>query len=285
MKAGLLFSFLLVWLTACVKEDPLQGSETGQTLTLKDIPYGTDARQKMDIYLPAGRASSTTKTMVVIHGGGWTGGDKQEMAFALDSLKKRLPAYAFININYRLAYNNSVNLFPTQENDVKAAIGFYLNKSVEYNVSKDLVVLGASAGGHLALLHSYKNDPDQHVKAVVDYFGPADLTVLWNAGVVQQLILVAATGKPYAQDTALYFQSSPVNFINSQAPPTIAIQGGVDLLVPANQSGMLVEKLDEKVVPNQLVYYPGGGHGDWPVETYTDSFEKIQAFIAAHVYE
>lgn len=282
MKAIFLFFSALFLLSACVKEDN-NNNGAQQAQTYKDVAYGSDAKQKMDIYLPADRSKTSTKTMVIIHGGGWSEGDKNEMSFVVDTMKKRMVGYAFINLNYRLAYNNTTNLFPTQENDVKTAIEFYLNKSDEYNVSKNMVIVGASAGGHLALLHSYKNDPDKHVKAVVDYFGPTDLYSMWNAGLVQQLILAGATGKLYDQDPALYTQSSPVTFITPQSPPTIAIQGGADPLVPASQSQLLITKLTEKAVANQLVTYPSGGHGDWTIETYTDSFNKIQAFLTANV--
>lgn len=270
---------------SCTKEDAGSGNGTPvQKETFLDVSYGTDAKQKTDIYLPEGRSASKTKTIVIIHGGGWTEGDKSEMKFGVDSLQQKLPDYAIINVNYRLAYNNTTNLFPTQENDVKAAIDFYLSKSSEYKVSKDLVVLGASAGGHLAMLYSYKDDTDKHVKAVIDFFGPTDLPALWNAGLMQQLILVSATGKLYDQDPGLYVQSSPVNFITPQSPPTIAIQGGADPLVPASQTSILIAKLQEKSVTNQLVYYESGGHGDWPLSTYSDSFNKIYAFVTANVH-
>jgi acetyl esterase/lipase len=272
-------------LVSCTKEGTGSGNGIAtQNETFLDVSYGTDIKQKIDVYLPEGRSESTTKTIVVIHGGGWTQGDKSEMRFGVDSLQLKLSGYAFININYRLAYNNTTNLFPTQQIDVKAAIGFYLSKSREYKVSKDLIVLGASAGGHLAMLYSYKDDPDKHVKAVIDFFGPTDLSALWNAGLTQQLILLSATGKLYDQDPNLFAQSSPVNFITSQSPPTIAIQGGADPLVPAAQTSLLIAKLQEKSVANQLVYYESGGHGDWPLSTYSDAFNKIQAFIIANVH-
>jgi acetyl esterase/lipase len=268
---------------SCKKKDEVPAPEpVVAALAASDISYGTDAKQKIDIYLPEGRNVEHTKTIVLIHGGGWTEGDKNDMAFGIDSLISRLPGYAIINVNYRLAYNNTTNLFPTQENDIGAAIEFYLGKSTEYKVSKDLIVLGASAGAHLALLHSYKNDPGKHVKAVIDFFGPADLPALWNAGPVQQMILVAVTGKSYDQDPVIYAQSSPVEFVTAQSPPTIVLQGGADLLVPPVQATLLTAKLQENGVVNQLVFYPDQGHG-WTGPDLLDSFEKIKAFVLANI--
>ena len=171
----LILVFSIVALFASCQKDALTPTPPAppiviaKPVTYLDLSYGSQALQKMDIYLPEGRTTSTTKTIVLIHGGAWIGGDKTEMTFIVDSIKKRKPDFAFVNINYRLAINGAANVFPTQEVDVKAAIDFYLAKTATYEVSKDLILLGASAGGHLALLHAYKNDPEKHVKAVVDF--------------------------------------------------------------------------------------------------------------------
>lgn len=259
------------------KKDPA----AGETKIIMDVSYGEDVRQKMDIYLPEGRARASTTTVVFIHGGGWVEGDKSEMNPYVDTLRKLLPGYAVVNMNYRLAYNSSVNLFPTQENDVKSAIEFFLSHADEYRVSDDLVLLGASAGGHLAMLHAYKNDPEGHVRAVVDFFGPYDLAALWNNGIVQQLILYGATGALLADNPSLYASSSPSEFVTGSTPPTIALQGGVDPLVPPSQTSQLIADLDDAGVANQLVYYPGEGHG-WTGPNMVDSFRKIVTFISDH---
>jgi len=274
-----IFSFVLLF-TSCTTEELTLDSKVSATYL--NVGFGSNSQQKMDIFLPAGRTVSTTKTVVVIHGGSWTSGDKSEMTAVVDSMKKRLPNYAFINLNYRLAANNSVNVFPTQENDVKTAIELYLSKSSSYEISKDMVVLGASAGAHLALLHSYKNDPDKHVKAVVDLFGPTDLVAEWNEGLLQQLALMAATGKTYSQDPAIYTQSSPVTFVSAKSPPTIALQGGLDFVVTPAQTNILIAKLNSAGVSNELVFYPNEGHG-FSQANNTDALTRIISFISKYV--
>lgn len=283
----LLFFFTLILLFASCKNDtltpaPTPPTETAKPVSYKDVSYGTQSQQKMDIDLPAGRTSTTTKTIVVIHGGAWLDGDKADMTFVVDSIKKRNPNFALINVNYRLALYGLANLFPTQEVDIKSAIDFYLAKSAEYLVSKDLIILGASAGAHLALLHSYKNDQAKHVKAVVDFFGPTDLVAIWNEGYYQQLALTAATGKSYTSDPAIYTQSSPITFVTAQSPPTIVLQGLIDDIVLPVQSTTLINKLNSAGVPNQLVTYPNEGHG-FSDASNTDALNKILPFIAKYV--
>ena len=280
MRNIYIVSLLLLFLASCNSETLTPNSN--ESAAYPNVEFGSDALQKMDVFLPAGRTVNTTKTIVIIHGGSWTSGDKSEMTAVVDSLKKRLPNYAFINLNYRLAVNNAINVFPAQENDVKAAIEFYLGKSSTYEISKDIIVLGASAGAHLAMLHSYKNDPDKHVKAVVDLFGPTDLVEEWNEGFLPQLALMAATGKTYDQDPAIYTQSSPVNFITAQSPPTIAFQGGMDYIVIPAQTNILIAKLNTMGVSNQLVMYPNEGHG-FSQANNTDAITKTLIFISKYV--
>ena len=280
MRNIYIVSLLLLFLASCNSETLTPNSN--ESAAYPNVEFGSDALQKMDVFLPAGRTVNTTKTIVIIHGGSWTSGDKSEMTAVVDSLKIRLPNYAFINLNYRLAVNNAINVFPAQENDVKAAIEFYLGKSSTYEISKDIIVLGASAGAHLAMLHSYKNDPDKHVKAVVDLFGPTDLVEEWNEGFLPQLALMAATGKTYDQDPAIYTQSSPVNFITAQSPPTIAFQGGMDYIVIPAQTNILIAKLNSMGVSNQLVMYPNEGHG-FSQANNTDAITKTLIFISKYV--
>ncbi len=110
-------------------------------VTILNVSYGTDPLQNMDVYLPANRTTTATKVLIMIHGGAWIGGDKTDFAANLDTFRKRLPDYAFFNINYRLSAIPN-NLFPAQENDVKAAVQFIYSKASEYLISNKYVLLG-----------------------------------------------------------------------------------------------------------------------------------------------
>lgn len=250
--------------------------------TMMNVSYGASAEQKMDIYLPASRSVSTTKVIVMIHGGAWNSGDKSELTAYADSIRKRMPDYAVFNINYRLATGS--NLFPTQENDVKSAIHFIIDNSSQYEVSQKLVLLGVSAGAHLALLQGYKYASPIKPKAIVSFFGPTDLIDMYrnplNPFIAQALAF--AVGKTPTQDSLLYARSSPINFVSNSSSPTILLQGGLDPLVSVNQATMLKAKLDAAGVVNQYVYYPTESHG-WFGSKLFDSFNKIEAFLQANV--
>ncbi len=276
------FIFLSLTFLSCTQDD-VPDVGTSATIFL-NVAYGNDPAQKADIYLPANRNTSSTKMLVMIHGGGWSIGDKMELNPFVDSMKRRLPDYAIANINYRLVSGTN-NLFPTQENDVKAAFEFIYSKRNEWGISDKFVLLGASSGAHLAMLQGFKHNTPVRAKAIVDFFGPADMVEMYNNPApfaAPALIAGVMGGTPFTQ-TTLYLQSSPVNFINAQSPPTIILQGGLDPLVLPSQSEAVRNGLTAASVINQYVFYPNGGHGDWNAATFADAFNKIQLFLETNV--
>lgn len=258
--------------------------------TLTNVAYGTDALQKMDVFLPANRTATATKVMIVIHGGGWSIGDKTDMATYVETLKTRLPDYAFFNVNYRLRAGAS-NAFPIQEQDVKALTDFINSKRAEYIISDKFVLLGASAGAHLALLQAYKYATPK-IKAVVDLYGPTDMVDMYNnpasilaaADSVAKIVTGSITGTPTSNATniALYNSSSPINYVTAQSPPTIIFHGGVDILVRPTQSTNLVAALAQKGVVYQYVPYPLENHA-YQGASLIDTFEKTIAFLNTNV--
>ncbi len=222
----------------------------------------------------------------MIHGGAWSSGDKADFTAFVDTMKRRLPGYAVFNINYRLAAGTS-NLFPTQENDVKSAVDFIYSKRNEYLISDKYVLLGASAGAHLALLQAYKYNSPVKVKAVVDFFGPTDMVDMYNnpaSPYVPASLIAALMGGTPTSNPAIYASSSPINYVSTaSAMPTIMLHGGLDPLVRPSQSTALQARLNTAGIVNQYVLYPAGGHGDWDNATYFDAFNKTQAFITANV--
>lgn len=295
MKAKNLFPVLvtlMVLFTACGKGDDDLGGGPAPTpvaaQTTLNVSYGADPLQKMDIYLPANRSTTTTKVIIMIHGGAWIGGDKADFNVNIDTLKKRMPDYAIFNINYRLAALPATNVFPAQETDVKAAVDFIYANRAAYLISSKFVLMGASAGGHLSLLQAYKYQTPK-IKAVVDYCGPANMATMYTdyaSNPPGQLGIAALMSGTPATNAALYTSSSPVTYATTaNACPTIIFQGTADLIVNANtQSVALKNTLTTATVANEYYSYTGLGHVDsWTATTFTDTYNKIQAFLATYV--
>ena len=280
MRRLLLLVGLSCSLFSCNKGD--EGGDDNVAVSMTNVSYGANPQQAMDVYLPAGRSATSTKVMIMIHGGAWNAGDKSDFTAYVDSMKAREPSYAIFNLNYRLA--GSTNLFPAQELDIKAAVEFIFNKKDEYRISDKFVLVGASAGGHLALLQGYKYTSTIKPKAIIDFFGPVELIDMYNNPpnpFVPGLLSSVTGGTPTSNNT-IYTQSSPINFVTAQSAPTLILHGGIDFVVAPSQSVLLNSKLATLNVPHQYIFYPTEGHG-WVGPGLTDSFNKIQAFLATHV--
>jgi acetyl esterase/lipase len=269
---------------SCHKKD-VGSPEPLPAQTISNLSYGTDAAQKLDLYLPANRSEDSTRLIILVHGGAWVEGDKADFNAFVPVLQQRFPGYAVANINYRLATASS-NHFPTQENDMKAAVDFLIGKSASYHIAPKFILLGASAGGHMALLQAYKYSSPR-IEAVVDFFGPTNMTDLYNTaapGSLNQVAFQLLMGGTPVSNPAAFKQSSPINFVTAQSPPTSILHGSTDDVVPVAQSIALKNKLETLGVVSQMVTYPNVGHGVWPDPLMNDAFDKIELFVKTNVH-
>ena len=277
MRNIYLLFIIMLGFSACEKSSD---SDVLAAETRANLSYGNDPKMNMDIYLPANRSEQATPLLILVHGGGWYSGDKTDMAPSMDVIKMLMPDWAIANINYRLA-NFGVNLFPTQEMDVKNAVEYLNNNRGNFKISGNFSMLGVSAGGHLSLLQSYKYAAPVKMKSVVNFFGPSDMEDLYYNPASSMgdttLLNLLMSGTPM-QNPQNYFQSSAVSFINAQTPPTITFQGTEDPLVRLAQQNNLHNKLNQFGVVNQLVIYEGEGHG-WGSPNIEDSYAKAVAFL------
>jgi dipeptidyl aminopeptidase/acylaminoacyl peptidase len=277
------FIFLgIFFISACQDEKaPNLFHDPSVPLELLDLSYGGHQRQKMDVYLPANRTSENTRVLIWIHGGAWIDGDKGEFRDFKPWFEAVQNDYAYISLNYRLFdLVNDSNGFPSQEEDIKSALAFIEAKLMEWNISEQVILAGGSAGGHLSLLHSYKEN-DGLVKLVVALFPPTDMLSLANGNSLIEFLLSRLVGDPQ-RDKSMYLDSSPINFISSSSVPTAFFHGDEDEVVSISQSYLLEEKLKENGVPMLFEVYPGQGHG-FTQDTYRELIQKIENFINKHL--
>lgn len=270
------FIFLIVF--ACSeREDPIL--DTNIAIELTNQSYGNHPRQVFDIFLPANRNKSSTRLFVWVHGGGWIDGSKDEFREFKPWLEAVQEDYAYASINYRLFdLLTASNRFPNQEEDVKLAMDYFKSQLDQWNISDQVILAGASAGGHLVLLHSYKNNPDKFVKTVVAFFPPTDLLEFRSFNVTTRFLLDNLMGGPPDQSQSLYESSSPVNFVTNTSIPTVLFHGDQDVVVPISQSEILESLMKEKSVSHLIKYIPGQGHG-FTENTYRELIEETEKFI------
>jgi acetyl esterase/lipase len=250
---------------------------------LKDVAYGSFFEQKMDIYLPADRNTSSTKSILLIHGGAWTSGDKTELNEAIAWLRTQLPNWAFFNINHRLAATTGANAWPAQQADIQTAVNFILSKQAEYGINPSKICIGgASSGAHLALVQAYGTTTIQY-KAAIDLFGPTDMIDLFNNPPNAQLpalLQIFLSGTP-TTNPSNYLQASPLFKVSASSPPTLILHGDADALVHKRQSDSLNARLVAAGVAKQYQIYPGEGHG-FSTTAMNDALIKMVAFVKQH---
>lgn len=282
MKPLLIFCMALMMSVSCKKDEPTNpGIGIAEAQALKNVSYGTDPFQKMDIYLPAGRNISQTKVLILIHGGAWISGDKSEFDTVITALKPLLPDFAIFNVNYRLAALPNTNPWPTQLNDIDLAMSFINSKAIEYGINSSKIGIGgASAGAHLALLKGFHGNAS--VKAIADLFGPADMKALYYANSSYQMLFNSFLNGTPTSNPLAYTSASPLFLVNSNTPPTIIFHGTVDPIVPVSQSDSLSNRLNNAGVIHQYIKYNGEGHG-WYGTNLIDTYTKLAAFIKQYV--
>ncbi len=224
-----------------------------------DMAYGTHPRQRLDIYLPAGRTVFYTKILILIHGGEWSKGDKSQMEYFINNLSKDLKDFAFATVNYRYVSGRS-NLFPTQEEDILNAIHFITSHTDSFAISKKNALFGESAGGHLALLQAYKYK-SSHTRAVIALNAPSDLTEMYQNPInaLNRSLLETVTGTTPGT-SSIFANSSPVNYVSNSSPATLLFHATDDGFIDVKQSVQLSAKLSTAAVTNDLQLLQGEKH-------------------------
>jgi acetyl esterase/lipase len=278
MKTKFVFLILLFWiLFSCdSKNDTTSKIEPFVAETKLNVSYGSDSQQVFDLYLPANRTESKTKTLILVHGGGWIEGDKADMNYLIPFIQKNLPDYAIANMNYKLA-SKGVYAFPMQINDLNTV--FTNLKNSNYSISDNFGFIGTSAGGHLSLLYSYTNNPNNNIKMVASIVGPtnfSDPNYTNNPAWIDNYF--ALTGLNYIGNENYFQELSPLHRATSSSPPTILLYGNADSLIPTTQGQDLHAKLDQLGVYSEFNLY-NGGHGNWASIDQLDAYTKLVNFV------
>lgn len=231
-----------------------------------DITYAklSDIELKMDIYHPTIRPVRQVGAVVVIHGGGWMGGKRQDMDRLCQEIAKR--GLVAATIQYRLAPKYK---WPAMIDDVQTAVRYLRANASKYNIDPMRIgATGASAGGHLSLLLGFSETHDQKptlfagqsskVSAVLNIFGPTDMSQDYDAG--WQILFGGLTGKKQSEFPAFVKDFSPVNYITKGSAPVFTVHGAKDPLVPVIQSKRLEDKLKAVGVPCTTRVIEGMGH-------------------------
>lgn len=231
----------------------------------RDVDYlGPGREEKADLYLPAAPAEGERRPAVlIIHGGGWTGGDKaaaREFNIGTNLVQR---GYVAMSINYLLSKDGKTT-WPQNLHDCKTAVRWLRKNADRLGIDPDRIgVIGGSAGGHLSAMVGLTGPSDGldpagpygefpcKVQCAVVMYGPADLFSRPN---------IAMLGKPSTEAPELYRAASPVTHVDRDDPPVLVLHGTADKTVDVEQSRILDAALAKAGIEHELVIVEGAPH-------------------------
>jgi len=235
----------------------------------KDIVSGKggDVDLHLDIAYPE-NATKALPCIVVIHGGGWRGGNFKGHVPQILEFAKR--GFVSATIQYRLVPSAR---WPAQIEDVKCGVRYLRANAEKYHLDPQRVgAVGFSAGAHLSMLlgtmdkqdglEGSGGNPDQSskVQAVVAFFGPTDLAAKDFPANVNGMLHDFLDGTP-EEKPANFKAASPITYVDKTDAPTLIYHGTKDALLPYNQAFLMTDKLTAAGVPGRVEMLLGANHG------------------------
>jgi acetyl esterase/lipase len=241
-------------------EAPRPDLPSGVQTTLRVVYRTTEGRQvRLDLYSPAGPVPQGGRpALLAIHGGGWRGGSRADYGRSVAELATH--GIVVVAIDYQLSRPGRPS-WPDNLEDVQHALQWVRERASELGIDRErIAVMGASAGGHLALMLGL-TAPAREVSAVIDFYGPTDLSLLARKGsAAESPVLLMLGGRP-DEMPGRYTKASPIARIGVDAPPVLVFHGHDDALVPLAQSQILAEGLHKLGVVCKLDVVEGARHG------------------------
>lgn len=251
----------------------------------KNQTYGERGCQKYDLYIPKNLNSEEEQKLIIfIHGGTWTMGDKRHMAAFCSKYAKL--GYITATINYDLASQGNDNIAKATGSkcnadifdmldDVTASISAIKEKclSLGYSVNS-LALSGVSAGSHISALYAYTRAGESAVPVKMIFnlttpvgFFKGTFDNYTDAQVAQYASIVAGAeleesdiSSPSEETKEILKSISPSANINENTVPTLMGYAGKDTTIGTNQYATIKPILDEKGVPNDVVWWKNCGH-------------------------
>lgn len=260
----------------------------------KDIPYlGPERKEALDLYIPQTPLQSDRfPAVLVIHGGGWSGGDKADAREKQIAETLARAGFVAASVNYLLSTKEAPS-WPTNIHDVKTAIRFLRANAAKYKIAPDKFgTIGGSAGGHLSMLMGWTGDEPRldppafpgvstRIHAIVDLYGVPDVRLPLSKGT--RGCGEGWTGLKMSEHPALFELLSPITHVTNDGAPVLILHGTLDTTVPIGQTEALVKVLEARKARYQYKVVPDAPHTFLISSKYGDFREMIVNFFREHL--
>jgi acetyl esterase/lipase len=256
----------------------------------KNVSYlPAERAEQADLYLPPKfEEGKKYPGVLIIHGGGWTGGKRDAAREINIGTTLASHGYVCMSIDYLLHDPASdKSCWPQNLQDCKTAVRWMRANRERLHLDPGHIgVIGGSAGGHLSCMVGVTQpsdglDPagpygDQScaVSCVVDLYGPADLTTGKD---------IAALRKTRSEAPELYKAFSVITYLDKNDPPVLILHGTADTTVPLAQSELLAAELQKRGIEHQFVVVEGAPHTFHLQPKQKDLRPVVLAFFDKHL--
>jgi len=239
---------------------------------------------RLDLYLPGPNAAGRARPwplVVLVHGGGWRSGTRENMA----PLAARLAArgYAAATVDYRLSGEAQ---YPAAIDDVRQAVRLLRAAAPQYGLDeKRIAVAGGSAGGQIAALVGMANGGEamSAVQAVINIDGLSDFTSEEarkheDDPAKDPSAAGAWLGGRYAEQEARWRDASPLMHAGAGSAPILFITSGQPRFSVGRQA--LAERLGQYKIPAEHVHFPDTPHSFWLFDPWlAPAVDAMQSFL------
>jgi len=265
--------------------------QPGNVEIQRDLVYSTVGSRELhlDLFLPK-EGAGPFPAIVYIHGGGWSGGNKN--AFQRQAAYMAAKGYVGTCIQYRLSGEAR---YPAAVHDSKAAVRWLRANAARYRIdAKRIGAAGGSAGGHLAAFLGTTGDRKEfeglggnagvstRVRAVAAFNPVLNMTMARmrepaaSAGGALEKFL----GASYAERPDLYAEASPITHVSRDSAAFLFLHGTADPTVPYQQSVEMMKKLKEAGVYADLFSAEDARHGFFNSPPwYEPTLKKMEEFF------
>ncbi|MFY0603753.1 MAG: alpha/beta hydrolase [Flavobacteriaceae bacterium] len=277
--------FVFIWFVS-------YGLTFAQTRTYKPVKYPQNYtanidivytqvngwKGKMDTYINL-KAEKPTPIVINIHGGGWNHGVKESQR-GFGSFFKN--GYAVANVAYRLV---DVATAPAAIQDIRCALIYIYKNAKRLNIdTTKIVIMGGSAGGHLALMSGLLGNNKKmdincffnkkiKIAAIINKYGVTDLVPLKKWRSVKKWLGNKINNQKFIESV------SPIYYVNKNSPPIFSVHGNEDPIVPYQQSVILHKALKKHNIINDFITIKGGKHGKFSKEQKSYINKKMWLFL------
>jgi acetyl esterase/lipase len=249
MRARWILLFLPAFLGGCSAVNFVNSLAPRDDFRLvANLPYGSDLRQKLDLYLPL-RGGAPKPVVLFFYGGNWDSGEKGEYLFLGEALASR--GFIVAIANYRVYPQVR---YPDFLADCAEATRWMFAHAANYGGDpKRISLMGHSAGAYnavmLALNPRWLGPERMRLKSVVGLAGPYDFLPLTDP----ELKIIFGT----APDIAM---TQPIAYADGTAPPLLLVAGRLDQIVSPGNTRRLAQRIRAHGGTVETRYYTFLGH-------------------------